>query len=73
MTVSILNRLADERFLTHRQRSTSIAGMFTAALALCLFLYRHYTSGVWNMDLLAVGAGFVLLKLALMAWYSLTD
>jgi hypothetical protein len=71
--VSILKRVADERFLTHRRRSTSIAGMFAAALALSLFLYRHYTSGVWNMDLLAVGAVFVLIKLALMTWYYLTD
>ncbi len=28
---------------------------------------------VWNMDLLAVGAVFVLIKLALMTWYYLTD
>jgi hypothetical protein len=71
--VNILKHLVDERFLSHRQRSTSIAGMCAAALAVCLFLYRHYASGLWNMDLFAVGAGFVVVKLALMTWYALTD
>ena len=71
--MNILKRVVDERFLTHRQRSTSLAGMFTAALALGLFLYRHLADGVWNMDLLAVGAAFVAIKLGLMTWYSLTD
>jgi hypothetical protein len=71
--VSILKRIVDERFLMHRQRSTSIAGMCTAALALCLFLYRHYTTGVWNLDLLVVGAGFAVIKLGLMTWYAFTD
>jgi hypothetical protein len=71
--VSFLNRVVDERFLVHRRRSTSIAGMCTAALALCLFLYRHYANDVWSMDLLVVGAGFVVIKLALMTWYSFTD
>ena len=71
--MSILNRFVDERFLSHRQRSTSIAGMFTGALALCLFLYRHYASDVWNVDLLIVGGGFVVIKLALMTWFAFTD
>jgi hypothetical protein len=71
--MSILNRFVDERFLTHRQRSTSTAGIAVAVLALLLFLYRMYFDHVWNWDLLAVGATFVAVKLTLMLWYFVTD
>lgn len=71
--MSILSRLADERFFTHRRRSTSTAGMIAAALAICLFAYRYYINHAWSGDLLAVGITFVVVKLALMTWYVLTD
>ena len=71
--MSVFNRLIDERFFAHRRRSTSIAGVAGAELALVLFFYRHYVDHVWNWDLLAVGATFVVVKLALMTWYYLTD
>ena len=70
--MSILDRI-DERFLEHRKRSTSVAGMIGAALAILLFTYRHYFQHQWNWDLLAVGVTFVGIKLALMTWYYLTD
>ena len=63
----------DERFLTHRRRSTSIAGITSSVLALLLFLYRLYVDHVWRWDLLAIGVVFVVVKLALMAWYHRTD
>jgi len=71
--VSFLGRLFDERFLTHRQRSTSTAGIVCAALALLLFEYRFVVHHVADWDLLAVGATFVLVKLSLMAWYAFRD
>jgi hypothetical protein len=71
--VASLNRLVDERFWTHRQRSTSIAGIATGATAICLFYYRFLHDHVFNWDLLAVGVLFVFLKLGLMAYYTLTD
>ena len=71
--MSIFSRLVDERFLDHRRRSTSTAGMLCAAFALLLFLYRYYGDGVLSWDLFAVGAGFVGIKLGLMIWYRLTD
>jgi hypothetical protein len=71
--MSILPRAVDERFLAHRQQSTSVGGIIAAVLALSLFLYRHYADGAWNWDLLAVGATFVAVKFALMTWYYLTD
>ncbi len=68
-----LNRLVDERFWTHRQRSTSLAGIATGVTAICLFYYRFLHDHVFNWDLLAVGLLFVFLKLGLMAYYTLTD
>ena len=63
----------DERFLTHRRRSTSIAGIVAAELALLLFAYRYFVDHVWRWELIAVGAAFGVVKLGLMMWYHLTD
>ena len=71
--MSILERIFDERFLAHRRRSTSTAGIACAALALVLFEYRLIVSHVARWDLLAVGATFVVVKLSLMAWYAFRD
>ena len=71
--MSILNRLFDERFLTHRQRSTSTAGIVSAASALLLFYYRYLVTHVANWDLLTIGLIFVVLKMALMVWYAVRD
>ena len=71
--MSLLSRVVDERFLDHRRRSTSLAGVIGGALAICLFAYRYYINHVWSWDLLAVGLTIVAVKLALMTWYYLTD
>ena len=71
--MSLLSRVVDERFLDHRRRSTSLAGVIGGALAICLFAYRYYINHVWSWDLLAVGFTIVAVKLALMTWYYLTD
>jgi hypothetical protein len=63
----------DERFLRHRLQSTSNAGMLAAALALCLFAYRAYHDHAINLDLLAVGATFIVVKYTLLFWYRRTD
>ena len=73
MTVPILGAAIDERFLTHRRKSTSIAGMTVAVLALLVFAYRYYVNHVWSWDLLAVGVTFVAVKLGLMLWFHWTD
>lgn len=69
--MSFLGRLVDERFLAHRQRSTSIGGMVGGALAICLFGWRYYVDGIWSWDLLAVGVTVVVVKLAVMVWSAL--
>jgi hypothetical protein len=69
--MSILSRLIDERFLTHRRRSTSIAGQVGGVLAVCLFAYRYYIDHLWSWDLLTVCVTIVAVKMAAMAWYLL--
>jgi hypothetical protein len=69
--MSILPKALDERFFAYRLRSTSIAGMIGAAVAIGLFYYRYYFDHFWSWDLLAVGLTFVGVKVAVMAWYFL--
>ena len=71
--MSFINRMVDERFLTHRLRSSSLAGMAGAALAGGLFLYRLYVDHVTNWDLFAIVAAIAIIKLVLMGYYLLTD
>ncbi len=73
MRIPILGWMIDERFFTHRQRSTSAAGVISALVALGLFAYRHYADHIWSWDLFAVVAAFIAIKLILMTWYFLTD
>jgi hypothetical protein len=68
-----LPAFVDERFLTHRLRSTSNAGILSAVLALLLFMYRYYHDHVFSHDLLAVGVMFVAVKYTLLLWYRRTD
>jgi len=71
--MKVLGKEIDERFLTHRRRSTSTAGIVCAVTALVLFEYRYFVQHRPEWDLLAVGITFVFVKLALMVWYHLTD
>ena len=71
--MSLLSKVVDERFLAHRRRSTSTAGVIGGVLAICLFAYRFYVDHRWSWDLFAVGLTIVVVKLALMTWYYLTD
>ena len=67
--MSILHRFVDERFLTHRLRSTSIAGMAGIVTAWGLFTYRYLAQRRFSADLFAVIAVMALVKLAAMAWF----
>ena len=73
MNVPFLGRAIDERFLMHRLRSTSTAGIVGGIVALALFAYRYYFEHDLNWDLFAVGATIAAVKVALMAWYFLTE
>jgi len=73
MNIPIVGSLVDERFLKHRLQSTSTAGIVGAILAIVLFEYRYFVKHVWSWDLFAVAVTMVVVKLALMAWYRMTD
>jgi len=73
MNVPFVGRAIDERFLTHRLRSTSFAGIVGGVVALGLFAYRYYIDHIWSWDLLAVGVSIVAVKVTLMIWYHFTD
>jgi hypothetical protein len=73
MSFPFLGRTIDERFLNHRRRSTSLAGVIGGVTAILLFAYRFYVNHVWSWDLFAVAITIVSVKLATMAWYWLTD
>ena len=73
MTAPILGRAIDERFLMHRLKSTSIAGVTAGVVAMGLFAYRYYSDHVWSWDLLAVGLTMAAVKWGLMLWFHLTD
>lgn len=68
-----LPAFVDERFLKHRLRATSNAGIASAVLALVLFMYHFYHDHVVRWELLAVGLLFVVMKYTLLLWYRRTD
>ncbi len=73
MIIPILNGKPDERFFTHRLRSTSLAGVVGGVLAVSLFAYNLYAKDIVRWDLFAVAATMAAVKLAAMAWFRLTD
>ena len=73
MKVPVLGWTIDERFLMHRQRSTSIGGMAGVALAGVLFFYNLFGRDTIRWDLFAIIATVAIVKLAVLAWYRLTD
>lgn len=73
MNIPILGRFIDERFLEHRRRSTSIAGITGALVAIALWAYHYFAHGVLKWELFAVAATVAVVKLTLMLWYRFTD
>ena len=71
--MSFLRRFLDERFWEHRRRSTSIAGVSSAAFALLLFEYYVLFGDGPRWDLFAVGLVFVVVKIGLMVRFSLSN
>jgi hypothetical protein len=68
-----LPAFVDERFLMHRLRATSNAGIASAVLALLLFAYRYYHDHLFRADLLAPALLFLVVKYSLLLWYRRTD
>ncbi len=73
MNLPILNRFVDERFLNHRLRSTSLAGIIGGVAAILLFAHRFYINHVWSWDLCTVAITILSVKFAALAWYRFTE
>jgi uncharacterized membrane protein YccC len=71
MKLPILGTI-DERFLTHRLRSTSIGGLAGVLLAGGLFFY-NLTHHVLRWDLFAIVATAAVVKMSVMIWYRIND
>jgi len=71
--VPFLGKFVDERFLDHRRRSSSVAGIAVACLAVALFEYRFFHDHIWSWDLLVLALAFLVIKLSLFAWYRFND
>lgn len=63
----------DERFLEHRRRSTSTAGIVTGVSATLLWMYHYLADHIFNWELLGLALTFLVIKMSLMAWYRFKD
>lgn len=71
MKLPILGTI-DERFLTHRLRSTSIGGL-SAVLVAAVFFFYNLSHHVIRWDLFAIVATAAVVKMGVMVWYRLRD
>ena len=73
MKIPVLGTIVDERFLNRRLKSSSLGGIISSIVAVILFEYRHFVNHIWSWDILSIALTFVGVKLAMMAWYLITD
>ena len=67
--IPILGKYVDERFLEYRRRSTALAGIAGALVAVGLFEYHYFHDHFISWDLLAVALSMVLVKMTMIVWY----
>jgi len=65
--------MLDERYLTHRLRSTSHAGVACALMVIGWFTYEYYVNGTFRADLMSIAAITAAIKVTLMIWYRIKD
>ena len=63
----------DERFLTHRLRSTSIGGLAGLLLTAAFFFYNLLTADFIRWDLFAIIATAAVVKISVLIYYRITD
>ncbi|HEX3892337.1 MAG TPA: hypothetical protein VHW46_07170 [Terracidiphilus sp.] len=71
--IPFLGQFVDERFLEHRRRSTSVAGLAGALVTGAIFEYKIFAKGIISWDLLAILVTMVVVKMTLMIWYKVRD
>ena len=72
MILHTLKDNVDERFLIHRLRATSLAGVAGGLTASFLFAYYYFIEHAPRWDLLAVALVIAAVKLGMLAYYRLT-
>jgi hypothetical protein len=73
MRIPILGWVIDERFLRHRQRSTSVGALSAVFLAWAFCMYHLLHDHVMRWELFAVILTAAVVKMSLMVWYRFTD
>ena len=73
MILPILGKVIDERFLMHRLRSTSTAGLAAGVLSTLMFAKHYYIDKFWSWELLAIPLTFIAVKYSILIWYRFTD
>jgi hypothetical protein len=68
-----LRHNVDERFLLHRYKSTSHAGILAALLMATWFWYDWVANGVKRYDFLTVLCSMAVFKILFMTWYHFRD
>jgi len=71
--IPILGKPVDERFMEHRRRSTSLAGILACLVAAGIFEYRLCFQNFISWDLIAVVSTMAGVKVAMMLWYCFND
>ena len=66
-------KVIDERFLMHRLRATSMAGVAASTVATLLWFYRFTFDHRFSWDLLAVPLTMIAVKWSLLLYYRQTD
>ena len=65
--------MVDERYLMHRLKSTSLAGVIAAVLMGVSVLYQFYTKGVLRYDLFGILIVMAIVKLVAMLYFRRTN
>jgi hypothetical protein len=73
MIIRTLKENVDERFLIHRLRATSLAGVVGGVTASLLFAYYYFVQQDPRWDLLAVAVVIAAVKLGALAYFRMTD
>ena len=65
--------MVDERYLIHRLRSTSLAGVVTGVLVGLWFLYHYFVRHQPRWDLFVILMIMAVVKVGAMVYYRRTD
>jgi hypothetical protein len=65
--------MIDERFISHRFKSTSHAAVVASVLLCFFFLRDYYGHGIMRLDLLTTMCAMAVTKMAAMVYYRRTE